>query len=425
MKVLVIGSGGREHAIVKACLNSTLVTSVIAAPGNGGIAAETTCLPLDVEDIRATVALAQNERVEFVIVGPEVPLSLGVVDALAAVGIPAYGPNKAGARLEASKVYTKQFLEKYGIPTAAGKSFTEVQAALDYLSSQSFPIVLKASGLAAGKGVIIAQTFEEAAATASEMLEGDKFGASGEEILIERFMQGEEASIMLMVSGRNYVQLPASQDHKRIGEGDTGPNTGGMGAYAPAALVTPALNRQIAEQIIQPTLDGLVAEGIDYRGTLYIGIMIEAEQAKVVEFNVRFGDPECQILLPLLKQDPIQLMLDCVRGTLNPATVEITSEHIMIVVLAAAGYPESYAKGDTIRFPTDIPANCSIVHAGTQRTEDGRIVTAGGRVLGIVGKGASLQEARDAAYNLCEQVSFDGAYYRCDIGHRQLSRHSD
>lgn len=420
MKILVVGSGGREHALVKACLASPLVETVIAAPGNGGIAVETLCMPLNVEDVQATVMLAQELQVDFVIIGPEVPLSLGVVDALDAVNILAYGPRAAGARLEASKTFTKAFLQKYSIPTAHGESFTAIEDALRYLKQQAYPIVIKASGLAAGKGVVIAQTYSEAEATARDMLLHNRFGDSGHEILIERFMDGEEASIMLMVSGQHYVQLPASQDHKRIGEGDTGPNTGGMGAYAPAAIVTDEINQKVIENIIAPTLAGLHTEGIDYRGTLYIGIMIEFGQPKVVEFNVRFGDPECQILLPLLKEDPIQLMLDCARGTLQPSATQVYDDHAMIVVLAAQGYPGNYAKGDVIDLPATLPPNCDIVHAGTQRNATGEVLTAGGRVLGVVGKASTLQAARDLTYQVCQQISFKGAYYRRDIGHRQL-----
>lgn len=422
MRVLVVGSGGREHALVKACLQSPRVEKVIAAPGNGGIAGETTCLPLDVENVPATVALAQDQKIDFVIVGPEVPLSLGVVDALAAVNILAYGPKQAGARLEASKTFSKAFLKKYAIPTAYGESFTDIQDALTYLKQQAYPTVIKASGLAAGKGVVIAQSYAQAEAAARDMLLNNQFGTSGHEILIEDFMDGEEASIMLMVSGQNFVQLPASQDHKRIGEGDTGPNTGGMGAYAPADVVTDAINQKIIETIIAPTLAGLATEGIDYRGTLYIGIMIESGQPKVVEFNVRFGDPECQILLPLLKDDPIQLMLDCARGTLPSSATHVSDAYAMIVVLAAAGYPGGYTKGDVIEFPTTLPDHCDVVHAGTQRDATGQVITAGGRVLGVVSKANTLQAARDLAYQVCEQVKFKGAVYRRDIGHRQLSR---
>lgn len=422
MKVLVIGSGGREHAIVKACLESSLVEAVVAAPGNGGISQEVPCFPLDVENVQEAVQLAKAQGTDFVVVGPEVPLSLGLVDALNDENILAYGPTKDGAELESSKTFTKAFLLKYNIPTAYGEKFTDIDSATDFLKKQSYPTVIKASGLAAGKGVIIPQNYEEAEATAKDMLLDNKFGESGHEILVEEFMEGEEASIMLMVSGEQFVQLPPSQDHKRVGEGDTGPNTGGMGAYAPASVVTPEVNEKVINEIIKPTLNGLKQEGIDYRGTLYIGIMISKGQPKVVEFNVRFGDPECQILLPLLEDDPISLMLDCAKGTLNPAEVKVSPEYAMIVVQAAAGYPDSYPKGDVISFPDSLPEDTSIVHAGTKKDENGNTVTSGGRVLGITAKAPTLKEAKDKAYRLCEQVHFEGVYYRKDIAYRQLAR---
>lgn len=422
MKVLVIGSGGREHAIVKACLASPLVKEVIAAPGNGGMAAEVTCHPLKVEDIKATVELAKREKVDFVIVGPEVPLALGVVDALEEVGILAYGPLKAGARLEASKTFTKEFLVRHNIPTAKGQRFNSLPEALEYLRNTSYPTVIKASGLAAGKGVVIAPNFDEAETVARDMLIGNRFGESGHEILIEEFMDGEEASIMLMVSGTQYVMLPASQDHKRVGEGDTGPNTGGMGAYAPAAVVTESVREKVIHEIVEPTLQGLKKEGIDYRGTLYVGIMVVNGQPKVVEFNCRFGDPECQILLPLLEDDPVKLMLDCAKGTLKPAEVRVKNSYAAIIVMAAHGYPEAYRKGDPIQFPATLPPEVSIVHAGTARDEQGVIRTSGGRVLGVVATGKSLREATQRAYSVCDQIHWEGAFFRRDIGHRQLAR---
>ena len=424
MKVLIIGSGGREHTLLKACLESSLVTEVIAAPGNGGMAAEATCLPLDVADIPATVALAQAQKIDFVIVGPEVPLSLGVVDALEAVGIPAYGPNKAAAELEASKTFTKDFLLRHGIPTAKGKRITDINDAIAYLKDHEYPVVLKADGLAAGKGVIISDNFEHAQQVAYDMLIKNTFGKSGHEILIEEFMDGEEASITLMVSGHDYVMLPPSQDHKRIGEGDTGPNTGGMGAYAPAAVVTPEVYKKTIDEIVEPTLAGLEADGITFRGTLYVGIMIVKGQPKVVEFNVRFGDPETQVLLPLLQDDPIKLMLDCAKGELKPAEVKLKDAYAMVIVAAAAGYPGSYEKGKPITFPQHLDKDTAIIHAGTKRLEDGTIVTSGGRVLGITGIGESLSQAAEKAYALCDKVNFDGMQIRRDIGHRQLARES-
>jgi phosphoribosylamine--glycine ligase len=422
LQVLILGSGGREHAILRACQSSPLVGSVLVAPGNGGMSAETTCYPLNLEDVQATVALAKRLKVNFVIVGPEVPLALGVVDMLEAEGIPAYGPKKAGAMLEASKTFTKDFLVRHNIPTAQGAKFTELAPALDYLRSHSLPVVIKASGLAAGKGVIIAHTLPEAEDAVRSMLESHVFGKSGDEILIEDFMDGEEASIMLMVCGRSYVMLPPSQDHKRVGDGDTGPNTGGMGAYAPAAVVTPEVERRVIAEIVEPTLKGLVDEGIDYRGTLYVGIMVTTAGPKVVEFNARFGDPECQVLLPLLKTDPISLMYDCARGKLSPVDVKFKPGSAVIITLAAEGYPGDVRKNDFIELPTALPSDSQIIHAGTRIDSNGRLVTNGGRVLGAVAYGQNLVEAVNRAYSLTEKIRFAGMHYRRDIGARQLNR---
>jgi phosphoribosylamine--glycine ligase len=424
LKVLVIGSGGREHAIVKSCLKSPLVGEVVAAPGNGGIAADTRCLPLDVTDIDATVKLALAEGIDFAIVGPEVPLCLGVTDALQAEDIVVYGPNEAGAQLEGSKVFTKDFLNKYSIPTALSHTFRSGQEteAVQALSEYSYPVVIKASGLAAGKGVIIAQTAKEATAAIKDMLSGEMFGDSGSEILIEEFLDGEEASITIMVSGDQYVYLPAAQDHKRIGEQDSGPNTGGMGAYSPAAVVTDEIKEQVVSKVIEPTLNGLIAEGIDFRGTLFIGIMIVDGIAKVLEFNVRFGDPETQVLLPQLETDPISIMLDCAKGTLNAESVVVKPGYAMVVVVAAKGYPDAYPKGELIEFPADIPENVSVIHAGTKLTDEKTIVSNGGRVLGVTAFGKTLKEASVDAYNVCDAIKWDSKYYRRDIGYRQLNR---
>ncbi|GHC08369.1 phosphoribosylamine--glycine ligase [Cerasicoccus arenae] len=425
MKVLVIGSGGREHSLVIACRKSPLVDEIIAAPGNGGMAMDAQCRPLDVNDSDAIVALAHEVAADLVIVGPEAPLAVGAADALRAAGFDTYGPGLDGARLEASKNFTKKFLIDNQIPTAWGEKFTDFALAVDYLRRSEYPLVIKADGLAAGKGVLICQTFEEAERGAQEMLVKNAFGEAGQEILIEEFMDGEEASIMLMVSGEDYIMLPASQDHKRAGEGDTGLNTGGMGAYAPAAVVNNTVEKKVREEIIIPTLRALKKDGIDYRGTLYVGIMVMPDgQPKVVEFNVRFGDPECQILLPLLEQDPVQLILDCARGELKPETVRVKDEYAMIVVMAAGGYPDAYRKGDVISFPAQLPDNVSIVHAGTKRTDAGEIVTAGGRVLGVVATGNTLKAAQDEAYSIVRMISWADAYFRRDIGWRQLERES-
>ncbi|WP_269542002.1 phosphoribosylamine--glycine ligase [Cerasicoccus fimbriatus] len=423
MKVLVIGSGGREHSLVIACKKSPLVDEIIAAPGNGGMSLDADCRPVDVNDAEAIVALAKEVAADLVIVGPEAPLAAGAADKLREAGFDVYGPNLDGARLEASKTYTKEFLINNKIPTAWGEKFKDFSKALTYLRNAEYPLVIKADGLAAGKGVLIVDNFTDAEQVAHEMLIKNTFGEAGHEILVEEFMDGEEASIMLMVSGEDYVMLPASQDHKRAGEGDTGLNTGGMGAYAPAAVVDDAVEQKVRDEIIVPTLKALKEDGIDYRGTLYIGIMVLPDgQPKVVEFNVRFGDPECQILLPLLEQDPVQLILDCAKGQLKPETVRVKDEYSMIVVMAAGGYPNAYHKGDVISLPTELPDNVSIVHAGTKKNDAGEIVTAGGRVLGVVANAPTLQQAKEDVYQAVDKVTWKDAYYRKDIAWRQLAR---
>jgi len=422
MNVLVIGSGGREHALLKACLTSPLATRVIAAPGNGGMEAEAQCFPLDVENVQEAVDLAKREKVDMAIVGPEVPLALGMADALREAGILVYGPGFKGAQLEASKAVCKDFFAKYGIPTARSGTFgsTQLEEALAYVAAEPLPVVIKASGLAAGKGVIIAQTREEAIEATRGMLDGSMFGDAGLEVVIEECLVGEEASITLMVCGDRYVMLPAAQDHKRVGEGDSGPNTGGMGAYAPAPVITPEIEQRIVKEVIEPTMKGFVEEAYDFRGTLFIGIMVTASGPMVLEFNVRFGDPETQVVLPMLDADPLALMLDCAKGTLDPTNVGIRSGSSIVIVLAAKGYPGKYAKGDVIGLPTDLPEACSIVHAGTKRLPDGRIVSAGGRVLGVMARAESLQKAADTAYAVADRVQWENKYLRRDIGHRAL-----
>lgn len=422
LNILVVGAGGREHALVQKCRQSPLAARVIAAPGNGGMAAEVDCFDVAVDNIPALVELAQEHAIGLVVIGPEVPLSIGLVDALAAVGIPAYGPNKAGAQLESSKAFCKDFFARHRIPTAAYGTFTEVAPALAYLDEHPAPIVIKASGLAAGKGVIMAETQEAAVAAVKDMLEGDAFGNSGREIVIEETLYGEEASIHVIVSGEDYVCLPASQDHKRVGEGDTGPNTGGMGAYTPTSRVTPALQAEIEAQVIRPTLAGLKADGIDYRGTLYAGLMLTDSGVKVLEYNVRFGDPETQVLLPMVADDLVPVLLASAKGAPLPEQLSFREGAAIVVVLAAGGYPGSYAKGNAITLPDSLPDQSAIVHAGTVRDDDGTIRTAGGRVLGISAQAGSLSEAAAVAYGICDQIDFEDKYVRSDIGHRELNR---
>lgn len=422
LKILVVGSGGREHTLAKVCHQSPLVDQVMVAPGNEGIAQEFNTLALDVADNQKLVELAQVNSVDLVVVGPEVPLCNGAVDALNDVGILAYGPDKAGAQLEGSKAYTKDFLAKYKIPTADYGNFTEIAPALEYLAACNLPVVVKASGLAAGKGVLICLSLEEAEDAVKDMLSGDSFGDSGKEVVIEEFLEGEETSLHLVCSGESYVSMPMSQDHKKVGEGDSGLNTGGMGAYAPTKLVTEGMLKSYEKSIVRPTLAGLKSEGVNFRGTLYIGLMLTSRGPKVLEFNVRFGDPETQVILPLLEDDLVPLLLTSARGESMPNRVKCKEASSMVVVLTSAGYPEAYPKNEPISIRQPLPEGSEVIYAGVGKNENGEIVSAGGRVLGAVGKGASLEDAKERAYALAEQIEFESKYFRKDIGHREFSR---
>ena len=422
LNILVLGSGGREHTLAKICSQSPLVDEVLVAPGNGGIEQEFRVLPVAMEDNESILNIAKEEEIDLVVVGPEVPLCNGVVDALNEADVLAYGPNAACARLEGSKAFSKDFLARHNIPTAEYGNFCEVEPALKYLQSCALPVVVKASGLAAGKGVIICNSKEEAETEIHDMLSGNRFGASGSEVVIEEFLEGEEASLHLICSGENYVTLPMSQDHKKVGEGDTGPNTGGMGAYAPTSLVSPSMLAEYEESIVRPTLAGLKSEGMEFRGTLYIGLMLTKSGPKVLEFNVRFGDPETQVILPLVDQDLVPVLISSAKGEPLPEQLKIKQEFAMVVVLASEGYPGNYPKGDTITPPSPLPPSTLLIHAGTASRPDGSVVSSGGRVLGAVGTGKSLQDARNSAYELCKSVAFSSKYYRKDIGHREFSR---
>ena len=425
MNILIIGEGGREHALAWKAAQSAGVEQVFVAPGNAGTAQEpkTTNVAIGVEDIDGLVAFARENDVELCIVGPEVPLVLGVADAFAEAGIKCFGPLKAAAQLEGSKGFAKDFLARHAIPTAAYDRFTELQPALDYVREQGTPIVIKADGLAAGKGVIIAQNEEEANATLKDILDNDLFGEAGASVVIEEFLQGEEASFICMVSGEQVLPMASSQDHKAAYNGDQGPNTGGMGAYTPAPVVDAAMHERIMAEVIRPTIDGLRADGLPYTGFLYAGIMIDSQGVpKVLEFNCRMGDPETQPILMRLDSDLVELCLAAVDGKL-PDSAVWNEEVALGVVLAAEGYPAGYEKGRPIRFDDKLESleNVKVFHAGT-RSDDGETVTSGGRVLCVCALGATVSAAQANAYEAAKLINWPGMWYRKDIGYRAVAR---
>ena len=425
MKILIIGSGGREHALAWSAANSNNVNKVFVAPGNAGTALENKVenVSIDVLDITALVYFAQENHIDITIIGPEAPLAAGIVDAFEENNLPCFGPTQAAAQLETSKAFCKQFLKDENIPTAAFKTFTDKNAALHYLRTQALPIVIKASGLAAGKGVIIAETHEQAEATVCAMLDDKTFGDAGNEIVIEEFLDGEELSFIVMVDGQHILPLASSQDHKRRDEGDKGPNTGGMGAYSPAPLLTPSLHQHIMQDIIEPTVNALSQRGTPYRGFLYAGLMINTTgKAKVLEYNCRLGDPETQPLLFRLQSDFIELCQAALDSRLDTVRTAWDPRPAICVVLAAGGYPEHYRKGDIIKgLNTSENSNCKVFHAGT-RQDKNNVVTNGGRVLGITALGDDLHAAREAAYTLAKKIHWPDYYYRHDIGHKALEK---
>ena len=428
MKVLVIGSGGREHALAWKALQSPLVEKVFVAPGNAGTAREENMenVAIDVMAFDELEAFAKENEVGLTIVGPEAPLVDGLVDQFAAAGLKAFGPSKGAAQLEGSKAFTKDFLARQNIPTADYQNFTEVEPALAYLREKGAPIVVKADGLAAGKGVIVAETLEQAEEAVKDMLSGNAFGDAGCRVVIEEFLTGEEASFIVMVDGKNILPMATSQDHKRVGDGDTGPNTGGMGAYSPAPVVTPEIHDRIMAEVIRPTVEGMAAEGNDYTGFLYAGLMInESGAPKVIEYNCRFGDPETQPIMMRMQSDMVAHCLAALEGKLDQETTQWDPRASMGVVLAAGGYPASYNKGDAISLPADDGADRKVFHAGTKLSPglDGDdVVTAGGRVLCATALGNSVSEAQQQAYELAAQIDWKDVFYRKDIGYRAVAR---
>jgi phosphoribosylamine--glycine ligase len=425
MNVLIIGAGGREHALGWKVAQNPNVETVFVAPGNAGTALEPKLenVAIGVEDIDALVAFAKEKQIELTIVGPEAPLVIGVVDAFREAGLPIFGPSKAAAQLEGSKAFTKDFLARHAIPTAAYANFTEIEPALEYVRQQGAPIVVKADGLAAGKGVIVAMTLEEAEDAIKDMLAGNAFGEAGSRVVIEEFLQGEEASFIVMVDGQNVLPMATSQDHKRVGDQDTGPNTGGMGAYSPAPVVTADIYQRIMEEVIYPTVRGMEAEGHPYTGFLYAGLMIDADGTpKVIEYNCRFGDPETQPIMMRMESDMVELCLAAIDEKLDECESRWDPRASIGVVLAAGGYPGDYAKGDVISgLPQTETEGEKVFHAGTAE-KDGNVVTSGGRVLCATALGNSVSEAQERAYQLAKQISWNGMFHRNDIGYRAIAR---
>jgi phosphoribosylamine--glycine ligase len=423
MKILIIGGGGREHALAWKAARSPLATQVFVAPGNAGTELENNLTNIDIgaEDIDALLAFAVDESIDLTIVGPEAPLVNGIVDRFERAGLKIFGPSAKAAQLEGSKTFTKDFLQRNNIPTAIYQSFTEVQPAIEYVKQQTIPIVIKADGLAAGKGVILAGDMDQAISTIEDMLAGNAFGDAAHRIVIEEFLYGEEASFICLVDGEDVLPMATSQDHKARDDGDTGPNTGGMGAYSPAPVVTKDIESRVMQDVIMPTVRGMANEGARYRGFLYAGLMIDQQGSiKVLEYNCRFGDPETQPIMMRLQSDLVELCLAACNGSLSGESAEWDPRSSLGVVLAANGYPDAYAKGEII---SDIPKeneNGKVFHAGTGLDKDGNIVSSGGRVLCAVALGEDIATAQSSAYELVRQINWDGAYYRSDIGFKAI-----
>jgi phosphoribosylamine---glycine ligase len=422
MKVLVVGGGGREHALVWALQRSAQVTEVVSAPGNGGIAQIARCIPVDVNNLAAMVDIVATEQPALTIVGPELPLSLGLVDELHRSKLRVFGPTKAAAMLEASKAFAKQFMLRHDIPTAAHAICTTLDEVREQLHRFSVPVVVKASGLAAGKGVVICQTHHQAESAAAQMFSGDLFGTQESEVVLEEFLTGEELSFFALCDGTHAIEIASAQDHKRVGEGDTGPNTGGMGAYSTDGIATPAMRQWLLRNVAQKVVDGMRSEGDEFRGILFIGIMMTPRGPMVLEFNTRFGDPETEAIVLRLETDILDLFDASIDGTANQLTIKLRPGASACVIAASGGYPGKYASGKPITGISEpITPDVVVFHAGTA-LRDGQLVTAGGRVLAVTAIAADLQAALDKAYVELAKISFEGMQYRRDIGHRALTR---
>ena len=416
MNIMVVGGGGREHAIIRGLRKNPRVREIFALPGNGGIAADATCVPIDAKDIPAMVRFARERKVDYAVVAPDDPLVLGAVDALEEAGIPCFGPRANAAMIEGSKVFAKNLMKKYRIPTADYGVFDTMASALAYLETAQVPVVIKADGLALGKGVIIAQTRQEAKNAVVSMMRDKVFGKSGDRIVIEEFLTGPEVSVLAFTDGKTLVPMVSSMDHKRAGDGDTGLNTGGMGTVAPNPYYTADVAKQCMEEIFLPTVCAMNAEGRTFRGCLYFGLMLTPKGPKVIEYNCRFGDPETQVILPLLESDLLTVMLATTNGTLSQTEVKFSDKHACCVILASRGYPTAYEKG----FEIHIPEGMEDVYVAGAKLSDGKLVTSGGRVLGVTATADTLPDAIEAAYEKVGKISFDNAYCRYDIGQKAL-----
>jgi phosphoribosylamine--glycine ligase len=426
MKVLVIGSGGREHALVWKIAQSPLVEKVCCAPGNPGTALLAENIGIKVDDLAGLLAFARKEGIGLTVVGPELPLSLGIVDLFEDNGLRIFGARRNAAMIEASKAFSKDLMKKYRVPTAAYEVFEQVEPAMEFIDRLGIPVVVKADGLAAGKGVVIAQTRDEALAAVTGMLKGNMFGDAGARVVIEEFLTGEEASFLAFTDGKNIVPLASAQDHKPVFDDDRGPNTGGMGAYSPAPVVTAAIHDRVMSEVMQPTVDGMAAEGRPYRGVLYAGLMINGQEIRTLEFNARFGDPECQPLLMRMKSDIVPILTAVAEGDLGGVEIEWHDQAAVCVVMASAGYPGDYPKGDEISGleKAGEMENLVVFHAGTV-SKEGKTVTAGGRVLGVTALGLTVKDAIDLAYRGVAAITWKGVHYRRDIGRKALERRSD